>query len=387
MSALYAIASCSGSCRAVMRLHRQHLGPLTRVGIFTACIMLAVAVLQAGAADYYFAEHGKDRHDCQQEKPCRSLKKLNALLKKALPGDAFFLRGGDRFNGKGKNCIVAKVDGAPGRPIRIASTNSKRPTLVNCAAGVMGKRIDWWVVDGLEIKKSHRGILCPGCRDWVVRDVVMHDIGQVCVLLKAFATRWHLQDITCHDTGTRGRNGEGIYIVDGQDITIENSEFYRLTDEGVNCKGATRGLIVRGNYFHNFLSTSRVASQGFLTRMVAWLTPPNAHAGMNKSEDTAVNCRFPESTDILVECNVIENMPHTGVRMHNISNAVTRHNLIINTKIGIDYGKGTTGQIEGNFLYANARPYKLDGTSVAPEHDTVSNEVPDNTPLPSQCQG
>jgi hypothetical protein len=215
----------------------------------------------------------------------------------------------------------------------------------------------------------------------------MHDVGQVCVLLKSFATRWHLRDIICHDTGTAGLNGEGIYIVDGQNITIENSEFYRLTDEGINCKGTTQGLTVRGNYFHNFLPTSRVASQGFLTRLVAWLTPPNAHAGMNNSEDTAVNCRFPDSTDILVECNVIENMPNTGVRMHNIRNAVTRHNLIINVKVGIDYGKGTTGQIEGNFLYANARPYKLSGTSVAPQDDMVSDKVPDSTPLPAQCRG
>ena len=387
MLASYSIDPCSGAHRPVMCLHRQHLGPLVRIGMFTACIMFVVAVLQAGAADYYFAENGDDRHACQQEQPCRSLNKLNTLLTKAQPGDAFFLRGGDRFDGGGKKCIIAKVDGAPGRPIRIASTDSNRPTLMNCAAGVAGNRTDWWVIDGLEITKSHRGILCPGCQDWVVRDVVMHDIGQVCVLLKSSATRWHLQDNVCHDTGTRGLNGEGFYIVDGKDITIENNEFYRLTDEAINCKGATQGLTVRGNYFHDFLSTSRVASQGLLTRLVAWLTPPNAHAGMNNSEDTAVNCRFPESTDILVECNVIENMPSTGVRMHKVRNAVTRYNLIINTKFAIDYGKGATGEIESNFLYANTSPYKLKGTSVVPKHDTVGNEVPDHTPLPSQCRG
>jgi hypothetical protein len=214
----------------------------------------------------------------------------------------------------------------------------------------------------------------------------MHDIGQVCVLLKSFATRWRLQDNICHDTGLKGLNGEGIYIVDGQDITIEDSEFYRLKDEGVNCKGATQGLIVRGNYFHDFMPPSSAASQGLLTRLLAWLIPPDAQAGMNNSEDTGINCRSAASKKILVECNVIENMPSTGVRMHRVSNATTRLNLIINTHVAIDYGQGATGKIGGNLLYDNTNPYKLSGSSVVPTQDTVNHKVPDSFSLPSQCR-
>ncbi|MDQ3730704.1 MAG: hypothetical protein M3329_01755, partial [Pseudomonadota bacterium] len=94
------------------------------------CLLLPSSAI---AADYYFAANGNDLNACTQAQPCRSIAKINTLINSAIPGDTFYLRGGQVFDGGNTRCIDAfDVDGTPGNPITIRSYGGGRAILQNC---------------------------------------------------------------------------------------------------------------------------------------------------------------------------------------------------------------------------------------------------------------
>jgi parallel beta-helix repeat protein len=169
-----------------------------------------------------------------------------------------------------------------------------------------------------------------------------------------------LKNNTCHDTGAGGGNGEGFYLVDVRNVRVMGNTFTRLYDEGVNCKGNTIGLTIQENHFYDFFGPRPEKNR---ISLLSWLIP-SAMAGQTPSEDTAINCRHSGTQDVIVERNLIENMPNTGVRMHRVRNAIVRNNTIKNCKVGIDFGQGTTGEINNNRMSGNRKDYLLGNTSV-----------------------
>ena len=325
-------------------------------GAVIAVSLLLSQLSPAQAATYYFAANGNDKHACTRSAPCQSLKKLDRLLRRSSPGDTLLLRGGDTFTRKNKPCVYARHKG-----ITLSSYGEGRAILANCKIGIQGKSKDWHI-SGIEIHHTDFGIKCRGCKNWKVKDTHIHDVNQVCMNFTR-SNNVTLQENICHDTGAGGGHGEGFYLVDVKDVLVVGNSFTRLYDEGVNCKGRTRRLTIRENHFYDFFGPRPIQKQ---TSWLSWLIPP-AFAGQNPSEDTAVNCRFRKTRHVVVEDNLIENMPDTGVRMHRVKNAIVRRNIIKNCRVGIDFDRGTTGIIADNQLSGNEQDYHLRRTNVRPE--------------------
>jgi parallel beta-helix repeat protein len=341
------------------------------IGVFGLMVTL-MAAQRSSAADYYFAANGNDGNPCTQGQPCKTLGRLNELVRSVRSGK-YWLRGGNRFSNPGGDCIVAGVSGTANEPITVGSYGTGRAILEGCRNGVRGGTRHW-IIDNLEIRNVGVAIRCYGCQDWKITNNLMHHTGSICVFFPRNSsrppTRIRLSYNICRETGQDGGNGEGFYIWNGQDITIEHNEFAGLRDEGVNCKGTTRNLLIRNNYFHDFYVGPVVREPSALTRFAAWLLP-TVHAGGNLSEDTGVNCRYAETSNVSVLDNIFERLPNTGVRMLGVQNAVTEGNEIRECAVGIHYGRGATGTIANNTLIDNDRPYLLQNTSVRPQGDIV----------------
>ncbi len=359
-------------------------------------LLIVLSPLSIFAADYYFAAVGHDLNPCTLDQPCLSLDKLNQLVLQARPGDTFYLRSGDVFDGGQTTCIFApNIDGAPGRPITLTSYGLGYAILENCSpTAIRGRRSDWWVVERLEIRNSKYGIACNGCQDWLVQHNVMHNLDHVCFELDSFpkanlngtpAARWVVRHNTCYETGLTG-HGEGVYLHPGpvEDLLIEHNEFFNLRDEGVNCKGNNRHIVVRHNYIHDFYPplAHALPDDGILSRLARgmgqWLLPP-ATAGQNASEDTAINYPFNSDANVLVERNIIENMPYSGIVFKRLEGAVTQHNLIVGSGfIAIDYTEGATGRIVFNTVYNNRQAHRKTPDMIANDDILWGNSLGNN---------
>ena len=366
--------------------------------LFVLVLWAILMPLSALAADFYFAVDGDDLATCTRDEPCQSLVKAGQLINQANPGDTFHFQGGDTFDGGHDICISAQnIDGKRDRPITLTSYGKGRAIFVNCKpVGIRGARSDWWVVEHLEIRDSDYGLRCLGCQDWLVQHNVWRDLGHVCASFDSFprddlsgtpAARIRLRHNACYETGLNG-HGEGFYFYPGlvEDVVMEHNELFNLRDEGVNCKGNNRDIVVRNNYFHDFypplatLSPDRGLFSRLAHRVTQWLLPP-ARAGQNASEDTAINCRFENDTDILVERNLIENMPYAGVTFRTLKDVATQYNLIVGSGVvAISYIDIQDGHIDFNTIYNNHRAHHHGGVSVDNDinwGNTLDNEGSD----------
>lgn len=360
-------------------------------------LWMLLSPMPALGAEFYFASDGDDRNPCTSYRPCQSLGKARQLIAQAQPSDTFYLRGGDVFDGGDDACITASnVDGVPDRPIAITAFGQGRAILENCPVAIRGERNDWWVVERLEIRHTAYAIRCLGCKDWLVQHNSMHDLDHVCVSFDSFpradltgtsTERWLVRHNTCYETGLNG-HGEGFYFYPGPvaDVVLEHNELFNLRDEGVNCKGNNRHIVVRHNYFHDFHPPLALTSpsDGAISRLAhglsRWLLPI-ATAGQNASEDTAINCRFENDADILVERNLIEHMPYAGVVFRQLQNAVTQYNLIVGSgHFAIGYSDAATGRIDFNTIYKNRQAHRHEGMSTGNDiawGNTAGNNVTD----------
>ncbi len=305
-------------------------------------LVMLLAPLPALGVDNYFATGGADTSSCTQDQPCQSLGKLRHLISRARPGDTFYLRGGDVFDGGNRDCIRAfRVNGAPDQPITVTSEGEGRAILENCRQrGIFAQRSNWWVIEHLTIRNSAYAIRCQGCQDWVIRHNVLHDLDRTCINLQSYpkqdplgipTARVDIRHNTCYETGKTG-HGEGIYLNLGpvQDIVIEHNELFHLRDEGINCKGNDRNIVIRHNYIHSAYAPDDTLSMqgGLLYRLVQqvrkWILPPTAYAGGNPEEDNGIQCRFITGDQVTVERNIVENMPYGGIILKQLSNAAAR---------------------------------------------------------------
>jgi hypothetical protein len=138
---------------------------------------------------------------------------------------------------------------------------------------------------------------------------------------------------------------------------IEHNELFHLRDEGVNCKGDDRNIVVRHNYIHSTYPPDNESSinSDMLYRLVQRLrkwVAPLAYAGGNPSEDSGIKCRFATADNVMIERNIIENMPYAGIILMQLSNAVAQYNLIVNTNQAIS-SDDTGTQIAFNTIYNN----------------------------------
>lgn len=170
------------------------------------------------------------------------------------------------------------------------------------------------------------------------------------------------------------------------DVVLEHNELFNLRDEGVNCKGNNHNIVIRHNYFHDFHPpVVQLSSRGgVLSQLAHWMGQlflPIAIAGQNDSEDTAIHCRFENDNHIVVERNLIENMPHSGIVFKQLQNAITQHNLIIGSGfVAIGYADAATGRIDFNTIYKNRQSHR--NTDITANDDitwgnTIGNNITD----------
>jgi hypothetical protein len=325
------------------------------VKLLCLCLLLPSSAI---AADYYFAANGNDLNACTQAQPCRSIAKINALINSAMPGDTFYLRGGQVFDGGNTRCIDAfDIDGTSGNPITIRSYGEGRAILQNCRpiTTIHGTLTDWWVIKNLEVRNSNSAIRCHGCTNWLVQSNAFHHMDAPCAHhepdapLNTSPARLTYRHNVCYEAGLK-KNGEGFYFRFAKGVVIEHNEFFHLRDEGVSCKSSCNNIVVRHNYFHDFY-----APDGSLLASPARLLVTQ---GFTPSEDTAVNARVEANTRITTARNWVENMPFEGIRKLHSQYATTLHNVIIGTGgAAIAYKSGAKGQIAYNTLYNNGSAY------------------------------
>jgi parallel beta-helix repeat protein len=179
-----------------------------------------------------------------------------------------------------------------------------------------------FVFAGFAVTLQNDGLFIVSSTNGTIRDNNIHNVGQVCIAIKANSSFILIQNNVCHDTGTwTGTSGEGLYIGTGSagpldnsnNITVLGNTIYNNTDEGIELKPGTHDNIVDGNLIYNNGTQS------------SW--PTTDGAGIEVNQHSA------------------------GVQTWGSNPAhIIRNNIIRNTKTAIRAGTGSL--VYNNLIYA-----------------------------------
>jgi len=184
-------------------------------------------------------------------------------LDDATAGDTIALSDGT-YTGR----FVAAAEGTEEAPITLTGARAAVLTTGSYSGGtalhITGGR---WVVDGVSVTKSGRGIVLDGSKHTTIRDVEVGNVGAEGVRFRAGSSDGVLEGSDIHDTGVRTpASGDGVSIgssfknwktVTGSGAKADRSDRVAVRDntitatagEGVDAKEGTTGGSVTGNTF------------------------------------------------------------------------------------------------------------------------------------------
>ena len=186
---------------------------------------------------------------------------LAGALDAAAPGDVIGLAAGT-YRGR----FVATVD-AGADPIWLCGPRDA----VLDGGGIKqgyGLHLDGaagWRVIGFTVRNAQKGVMADGATDLVIEGLLVEDIGDEAIHLRAFSTDNVVRGNEIRDTGQRREKfGEGIYVGTAQSNWCKHTDcepdrsdrneivanlVYGTTAEGLDVKEGTTGGIARDNVF------------------------------------------------------------------------------------------------------------------------------------------
>jgi hypothetical protein len=184
-------------------------------------------------------------------------------LDDAKAGDTIALGDGS-YTGR----FVAAAEGSDESPITLTGARAAVLSTGSYSSGfalhITGSH---WIVDGISVTKSGKGIVLDGSEHTTIRDVEVGGIGAEGVHFRAGSSDGILEESDIHDTGVRQPAfGEGVYIgssyknwrtVTGSSarpdrsdrVVVRDNVISTTTGEGVDAKEGTTGGSITGNTF------------------------------------------------------------------------------------------------------------------------------------------
>ena len=222
--------------------------PALLVALMLACASLALAS-PAGAAT----------------KTVSTASGLKAAVKAAKAGDTIVLA-------KGTYTLLGLELAANGTASqRITLRGSGATITTGSASKGYGIHVtgDYWVITGVTVTKSLKGIVADGATHLLIDGVTVTSVGQEGIHLRSQSTYAVVRNSTISATGTVDKGyGEGIYVGSAKSlwktytgsattpdrsdhVIIENNHISQTPAEGIDIKEGTTSGTVRGNVFTN----------------------------------------------------------------------------------------------------------------------------------------
>ncbi|WP_159084919.1 right-handed parallel beta-helix repeat-containing protein [Planctomonas deserti] len=190
---------------------------------------------------------------------------LAAALERARPGQCIQLADG-LYLGR----FASAASGTRREPITLSGTRNAVLSTGTIESGY-GLHLtgSHWIVRGISVTESAKGIVLDGSTHTVIRGVDVGNIGAEGVHFRAGSSDGVIEDSAIHDTGLhRPGFGEGVYIGSArgnwQSVTgsaavpdrsdrviVRNNRISNTSAEGVDAKEGTTGGSITGNVFLN----------------------------------------------------------------------------------------------------------------------------------------
>lgn len=207
--------------------------------------------------------------------PVSTTAQLRGALAAARPGDVISLADGTYVSSPQ---FEAAADGTEQQPVVLTGGRGAVLSTQRTIGGGYGLHVtgDWWVVRGLAVRSSLKGVVLDGARHAVLDGIEVGQVGQEAIRFRTSSADGLVRSAWIHDTGTSTPDfGEGVYVgsaesywptygdADGPDrsdrVLVLGTRFERTTAESVDTKEGTSFGAVVGNSFSGQVSGQHYA--------------------------------------------------------------------------------------------------------------------------------
>lgn len=192
---------------------------------------------------------------------------LFEAMRGAKPGDVIEVAPGvyDYTVYQGAQKIDTDAAGTADAPITLRAADPANPPVLTGTSAengyVLHLKGDYWIVDGIRVTTSQKGIVLDHSSHTVLQNCEVSDTGSEAVALRDGSSNCVVRACSIHDTGlvTPGY-GEGVYIGSAYSTTgfdykcdnnlVENCVFKNVAAEHIDVKEYTTGTEIRGCTFY-----------------------------------------------------------------------------------------------------------------------------------------
>ena len=202
---------------------------------------------------------------------------LCTAVKKANAGDVIKVAPGEYLCGSQK--IYSQADGTSEKPIILEALDKNDPPVLKGASTANGYILhitgDNWVVDGLKLANSQKGIVLDNSNHTVIQNCEICDTGAEAIAIRDGSSYCTVKSCNIHDTGLVSPGyGEGVYIGSSKEKTefdfncnynkVIGCTFKNVAAEHVDVKEYTTGTEISGCTFYGDGMTGENYAGSFL---------------------------------------------------------------------------------------------------------------------------
>jgi hypothetical protein len=339
------------------------------------------------AATYYVAASGNDGSAGTLSQPFRTIARGVSSL---TAGDTLYIRGGiwtEQINlqtpqKQGTPGSYITIAGYPGETVTIRYTDGDASYGGVKARGNLGYLIfQNFILDGINQGTDTGWSLVDGNHHIIIRNVEIKNVKYNGLYIGSNASNITIQNCTIHDqispTGLPGQRYYGIYVSNGEMITIEGNNIYNNPGGGIQVysnPGPISGVVIRGNRIHdnNFLSSSPVGGlivQGNSANPISATQIYNNVFAKNGSASTAGSASGMQISYYTSGTKVWNNTVY-GNRYHGIqvgfdtttANAIIQNNISYGNLAGDYVNKGSGTSYSNNLVSTNPAFANIDAS-------------------------
>lgn len=196
-----------------------------------------------------------------------TVEELFTAVRTAQPGDVIAVAPGtyDYTTYQGAQKIDTSAEGTADAPITLTAADPTHPPVLTGTSPANGYVLqitgDYWIVDGLCLTNSQKGLVLDNANHTIVRGCEIRSTGSEAVALRDGSSYCLIQGCYIHDTGlvTPGY-GEGVYIGSSYTVTgfdykcddnvVDSCTFRNIAAEHVDVKEYTTGTEIKGCFFY-----------------------------------------------------------------------------------------------------------------------------------------
>ncbi|MBR4628590.1 MAG: DUF4434 domain-containing protein [Ruminococcus sp.] len=206
-----------------------------------------------------------------------NVEELRAAVKNAGAGDVIKVAPGEYLCGSQK--LYSQAEGTAEKPIVLEALDKNDPPVLrgaNTASGyILHITGDNWVVDGLKLTNSQKGIVLDNSNHTVIQNCEVCDIGAEAIAVRDGSSYCTVKSCYIHDTGLVSPGyGEGVYIGSSKEKTefdfkcdhnkVIDCTFKNVAAEHVDVKEYTTGTEICGCTFYGDGMTGENYAGSFL---------------------------------------------------------------------------------------------------------------------------